>query len=88
MTEARIMGTQVARELLAAVPDRTQLSLASATGKTRGQPWRVDVLPFPTGNVEGQVVPLWMPLAISVTVQSFGRDIHVSTIRLQKRSPK
>jgi general secretion pathway protein I len=81
--EARLIRLELARAILSALPDRTELTLGGLVGETDGQPWRIDVSPFPAPEANSGA---WIPLNIIITVGSREAGaIEFNTIRLQRK---
>ena len=78
---------EIARAVMTAIPDRDQLMPGNFSGEMAGHPWRIDVLPFVSNNMEPQNDTLWAPQTVVMTVRSpAGAAIQVSTVRIQRRN--
>jgi general secretion pathway protein I len=85
--EANLTRLEIARAVLTAIPERDRPVPENLSGETAGHLWRVDVLPFESGNIGAQNRGAWLPQRIVVTVRSpIGDALQISTIRLQPRS--
>ena len=84
--ETHLNRLEIARAIMTAIPDRNQLVLGNFSGEMAGHPWRVDVLPFVSNNMEPQNDTLWVPQTVIMTVRSpAGGAMQVSTVRIQRR---
>ena len=84
--ETHLNRLEIARAIMTAIPDRDQLTPGNFSGEMAGHPWRVDVLPFVSNNMEPQNDTLWMPQTVIMTVRSpTGAAMQVSTVRIQRR---
>ena len=84
--ETHLNRLEIARAIMTAIPDRDQLTPGNFSGEMAGHPWRVDVLPFVSNNMEPQNDTLWVPQTVVMTVRSpAGAAMQVSTVRIQRR---
>ena len=84
--ETHLNRLEIARAIMTAIPDRDQLTPGNFSGEMAGHPWRVDVLPFVSNNMESQNDTLWAPQTVIMTVRSpTGAAMQVSTVRIQRR---
>src|SRR5271169_6005232 len=78
---------ETARVIESGLPDRDSLTTGTISGESAGQSWRVDVEPF-SGELDAQSRTPWVPLTVSITVQTpGGTSIRVTTLRLSRRAP-
>ena len=76
---------ETARAIEVGLPDRKSLTVGTLSGERGGQFWRVDVQPFP-GALEAQASTPWVPLTVSITVQTpSGTRLNITTVRLGRR---
>ena len=79
---------ETARAIEVGLPDRKSLAVGTLSGERGGQFWRVDVQPFP-GALEAQASTPWVPLTVSITVQTpSGTSFSITTVRLGRRPPE
>lgn len=84
--DTRLALIETARMIETGLPDRDQLKIGSIAGETADHRWRVDVVPFPTGNVAAQQANPWLPQTVIVRVQSpAGPIVQIDTVRLRRR---
>lgn len=80
--------TETVRAIESGLPDRDSLTPGTISGETAGQSWRVDVEPF-SGGLDAQSPTPWVPLAVSITVQTpGGTSLRVTTLRLSRKAQK
>ena len=83
--ETRLIRFEVMRGTMAALPERHQLQLGQTSGETNGHMWRVAVRPFSLPDSQPNAPSDWVPLVVSVTVQSPTRGLmEISTVRLTR----
>jgi general secretion pathway protein I len=81
----RLSLVETARAVLAALPDRDQLTLGNSRGEIAGIQWRVDVLPFAADFVDPARTTPWVPQDVVIRVQSpAGQILRLDTVRLQR----
>lgn len=81
----RLSVVETARAVLAALPDREQLTLGNLSGKIGDNRWRIDVLPFAADFVDAGHATPWIPQAVVIRVESPMREIlRLDTVRLQR----
>jgi general secretion pathway protein I len=84
--DTRLALIETARAIETSLPDRDQLKVGSLTGELADHRWRVDVLPFLTGNSASQTANPWIPQTVIIRVQSpTGSIIQIDTVRLRRR---
>ena len=84
--DSRLALIETARMIETGLPDRDQLKVGSLTGEVADHRWRVDVVPFLTGNVAAQQANPWVPQTVIIRVQSPGGSIiQIDTVRLRRR---
>lgn len=82
--EDRLSLVDTARMILAALPDRSQLSPGDTTGELAGNRWRIDVLPFTADFIDPDRATPWVPQAVVLRVESpTGEILRVDTVRLR-----
>ena len=81
----RLSLVETARAVLAALPDREQLTLGESRGQIGGIQWRVDVLPFAADFVDPAGTTPWVPQSVVVRVESSkGQILRLDTVRLRR----
>jgi general secretion pathway protein I len=81
----RLSVVETARAVLAALPDRQQLSDGNLTGEIADNHWRVDVLPFAADFVDPSRPTPWVPQDVVIRVESpSGQILRLDTVRLQR----
>jgi prepilin-type N-terminal cleavage/methylation domain-containing protein len=82
--EMRLVRQQIARELMASLPDREHLVPAHMAGSREDYAWRIDVVPL-TSKTDTRAA--WQPLVVTATVSSpDGGVMSVSTLRLRRNT--
>jgi general secretion pathway protein I len=85
--DTRLALIETARAIETSLPDRGELKIGSVTGDLADHGWRVDVLPFLTGNVAASQTNPWVPQTVIIRVQSpAGAIIQIDTVRLRQRT--
>jgi len=85
--ERHLIELETTRAILAALPERDQLTVGSLAGERDNHRWRIDVSPFAAPNADPKQASIWVPQAVVVTVQSpDGGSIQIDTIRLHRRN--
>jgi general secretion pathway protein I len=85
--DTRLALIETARAIETSLPDRDELKIGNVTGDLADHRWRVDVLPFLTGNIAAQQSNPWVPQTIIIRVQSpNGAIIQIDTVRLRQRT--
>jgi len=83
VVESRLALIETTRAILAALPDRAELTLGNSTGEFADNRWRIDVLPFTADFYDPTQQTPWVPQAVVVRVQSpTGEILRVDTVRL------
>jgi general secretion pathway protein I len=78
---------ETARAVEAALPNRDNLPVESASGEMAGHRWRIDVLPFRASFVNPQLPSPWMPQTVVITVRApDGPVLQIHTVRLKRRA--
>jgi type II secretory pathway component PulJ len=78
-SEAHFRGLQIARRIMAELPERDKLAPGITQGTTENTPWKLDVHPFHSDNQLGR----WRPQEIVLTVRPpGGGSIVVRTVRI------
>jgi hypothetical protein len=78
-SEAHFRGLQVARRILAELPERDNLYPGITQGAVENTPWKLDVHAFPSGDRVGR----WRPEELVLTVRPRkGPPIIVRTVRI------
>lgn len=81
----RLSVVETARAVLAALPDRQQLSDGNLSGQIADNNWRVDVLPFRADFVDPLRATPWVPQDVVIRVESpTGQVLRLDTVRLQR----
>ncbi len=81
----RLAVVETARAVLAALPDRQQLSDGNLTGEIADNRWRVDVLPFAADFIDPSRPTPWIPQDVVIRVESpNGQVLRLDTVRLQR----
>lgn len=81
----RLAVVETARAVLAALPDRQQLSDGNLAGEIADNRWRVDVLPFAADFIDPSRPTPWIPQDIVIRVESpNGQVLRLDTVRLQR----
>lgn len=81
----RLSVVETARAVLAALPDRQQLSDGNLSGDIADNHWRVDVLPFTADFIDPSRPTPWVPQDVVIRVESpSGQILRVDTVRLQR----
>ena len=81
----RLSVVETARAVLAALPDRQQLSAGNLSGEIGDNHWRVDVLPFTADFVDPKRPTPWVPQDVVIRVESpTGQILRLDTVRLQQ----
>jgi general secretion pathway protein I len=85
--EQHIALVSAARSIENGLPDRDQLVPGILTGELAGNRWRVDILPFAAGAIDGGSPSRWMPQTVVITVRSpSGAMLRLNTVRLHRGS--
>jgi general secretion pathway protein I len=85
--DTRLALIETARAIETSLPDRGELKIGNLSGDFADHRWRVDVLPFLTGNVAAQQSNPWVPQTVIIRVQSpTGAIIQIDTVRLRQRT--
>lgn len=85
--DTRLALIETARSIETSLPDRGELKIGSISGDLADHRWRVDVLPFLTGNVAATQTNPWVPQTVILRVQSpAGAIIEIDTVRLRPRA--
>ena len=81
--ERHVELIQAARTIASVLPERERL-MGDFSGEVAGRRWRVDVLPFVTGDINPESP--WVPQTIVITVRlPTGESFAFSTVRLRER---
>lgn len=81
----RLSVVETARAVLAALPDRQDLSRGNSSGAIGENQWRVDVLPFSADFIDPDRPTQWIPQTVVIRVESpSGEVLRVDTVRLQR----
>ena len=87
--ESRLPRLETARAIMAAFPDREQLSSGLLTGETANHPWRIEVMPFAASNIGLPQSAEWIPKAVVLTISSpTGAQMKISTISIERSDRK
>jgi prepilin-type N-terminal cleavage/methylation domain-containing protein len=87
--ESHLIRLETARAIMAALPDRDQLTPGALSGEIADHSWRIDVLPFAATDVGLLPSAQWVPKAVVVTVSSpTGAAMKISTISLRGKDQK
>jgi general secretion pathway protein I len=85
--DTRLALIETARGIETSLPDRGEFKIGSISGEVSDHRWRVDVLPFRTGNIAAQQTNPWLPQTVIIRVQSpTGAIIQIDTVRLRPRA--
>ena len=85
--DTRLALIETARAIETSLPDRNELKIGNVAGELADHRWRVDVLPFLTGNIAAQQSNPWVPQTVIIRVQSpTGAIIEIDTVRLRQRT--
>jgi general secretion pathway protein I len=85
--EQHIALVSTARAVEAGLPARDRLTEDTLTGDIGGNRWRVDILPFAAGGIDGGEPSRWTPQTVVITVRSpSGATLRLNTVRLSRRS--
>jgi len=85
--EQHIALVLAARTIEHGLPDRELMLPGSLSGQLAGDRWRVDILPFTAGALNGGSPSPWMPLTVVITVRSpSGATWRLDTVRLRRGS--
>jgi general secretion pathway protein I len=83
--DANLSRLHAARSVLAALPNRGQLTLGTFSGDFARHQWRVDVSPFIASNSDPAQRTPWVPQHVVVTVQSSaGVPLQINSLRLRR----
>ena len=83
--EQRLAFRETLRAMMNSLPDRRDLTTASANGETGGYRWRIDIAPFAASFIDPRAPTPWVPQAVVIRAQSpSGQQIQINTIRLRK----
>jgi len=85
--DTRLALIETARAIETSLPDRSELKIGNVSGEFADHRWRVDVLPFLTGDVAASATNPWVPQTVIIRVQSpTGAIIEIDTVRLRPRT--
>lgn len=85
VVEQRLSLVETARAMLAALPDRGQLTPGNTRGEMGSNDWRIDVLPFVADFVDPTLPTLWVPQVVVLRVESpTGEILRLDTVRLRR----
>jgi general secretion pathway protein I len=85
--EQHIALVSTARTIENGLPDRDQLVPGTLSGELAGNRWRVDILPFAAGAIDGGSPSRWAPQTVVITVRSpSGATLRLNTVRLRRGS--
>ena len=83
--EQHIALVSTARTIENGLPDRDQFAPGSLSGELGGNRWRVDILPFAAGAIDGGSPSRWTPQTVVITVRSpSGATLRLNTVRLRR----
>jgi len=83
----RLSLVETARAVLAALPDREQLTRGDSRGEIADNRWRIDVSPFAADFVDPHRATPWVPQDVIIRVKSsMGQVLRLDTVRLRRAS--
>lgn len=87
--EQHVALVSAARTIENGLPNRDYLVPGSLTGDLAGDRWRVDVLPFAAGGIDGGEPSRWTPQTVVITVRApSGATLKLNTVRLSRHESR